>query len=155
MKIKKFFSSAAEYLDSHDNMSGMLQVARRLSEIQDACESILPRYFSVCSVLKLENGKLTIGVPNQSIAARIRQQMPYFQAELCRKGWLVDSIRLKVQLSQKRFAEIPAERKSLSPKAYDSLVELHSRLDKTKQNDRLTTVLSELIKSHQEKYGQN
>lgn len=74
MKINKLFSTATEYLDSHENMSGLLQVAQRLSEIQKACQSILPRHFSACSVFKLESGKMIIGVPNQSIAARIRQQ---------------------------------------------------------------------------------
>lgn len=86
MKINKLFSTATEYLDSHENMSGLLQVAQRLSEIQKACQSILPRHFSACSVFKLESGKMIIGVPNQSIAARIRQQIPYLQAELGKAG---------------------------------------------------------------------
>lgn len=55
---------------------------------------------------------MIISVPNQSIAARIRQQIPYLQAELNRTGWPVDSIRLKVQLAQKRFAEKPAGKKN-------------------------------------------
>lgn len=146
MKINKLFSTATEYLDSHENMSGLLQVAQRLSEIQKACQSILPRHFSACSVFKLESGKMIIGVPNQSIAARIRQQIPYLQAELGKAGWPVDSIRLKVQLAQKRFSEIPITKKTLSPKAYESLVDLYSSLEKTKQNDRLTSALSELTK---------
>lgn len=153
MKINNVFPTATEYLDSHENMSGLLQVARRLSEIERTCQDILPRHFSACSVLKLENGKMIISVPNQSIAARIRQQIPYLQAELNRAGWPVDSIRLKVQLAQKRFAEKPAARKTLSPKAYESLVDLYSSLDKTKQNDRLTFALSELIKNHRQKSG--
>lgn len=153
MKINNVFPTATEYLDSHENMSGLLQVARRLSEIERTCQGILPRHFSACSVLKLENGKMIISVPNQSIAARIRQQIPYLQAELNRAGWPVDSIRLKVQLAQKRFAEKPATRKTLSPKAYESLVDLYSSLDKTKQNDRLTFALSELIKNHRQKSG--
>lgn len=155
MKINNLFPNATEYLDSHENMSGLLQIARRLSEIQEACQSILPRHFSVCTVLKLENSKLVLGVPNQSIAARIRQQIPYLQSELCRTGWPVDSVHLKVQLAQKRFAEKPPARKTLSPKAYESLVDLYSSLDKTKQNNRLTSALSELIKTHQQKSGQD
>ena len=155
MKINKLFSTATEYLDSHENMSGLLQVAQRLSEIQKACQSILPRHFSACSVFKLESGKMIIGVPNQSIAARIRQQIPYLQAELGKAGWPVDSIRLKVQLAQKRFSEIPITKKTLSPKAYESLVDLYSSLEKTKQNDRLTSALSELINTHQQTSGQD
>ena len=154
MKINTLFPTATEYLDSHENMSGLLQTARRLSEIQQACQSILPRHFSACSVLKLENGQMIIGVPNQSIAARIRQQIPYLQTELCRTGWPVDSIRLKVQLAQKRFAEKPAARKTLSPLAFESLVDLYSSREKTKQNNRLTSALSELIRAHQQKSGQ-
>lgn len=154
MKINKVFPTATEYLDLHENMSGMLQVARRLTEIEATCQSILPRHFSACSVLKLENGKLMIGVPNQSIAARIRQQIPYLQTELGRAGWPVDSIRLRVQLVQKRFSEIPAASKTLSPRAYESLVDLYTKLDKTKQNDNLTSALGELIKTHQRKSGQ-
>ena len=154
MKINNVFPTATEYLDSHENMSGLLQVARRLSEIQKTCQLILPRHFSGCSVLKLENGNMLIGVPNQSIAARIRQQIPYLQAELGRKGWPVDSIRLKVQLAQKHFAEKSAARKNLSHKAYESRLNLYSSLEKTKQNDKLTSALSELIKNHQQKSGQ-
>ena len=154
MKINNVFPTATEYLDSHENMSGLLQVARRLSEIEKTCLSILPRHFSACSVLKLENGKMIIGVPNQSMAARLRQQMPYLQAELNRTGWPVDSIRLKVQLAQKRLVEKPAARKTLPPQAYESLVDLYSSLEKTKRNNRLTSALSELIKSHQQKSGQ-
>lgn len=153
MKPVNVFPTATEYLDSHENMSGLLQVAQRLSEIQKACQSVLSRHFSGCSVLKLENGKLLIAVPNQSIAARLRQQMPHLQAELCRRGWPVDSIRLKVQLSQKHLFEPPAAKKTLSPKAYESLVDLYSRLDRTKQNDRLTSALGELIRTHQQKSG--
>ncbi len=154
MKITNVFPTATEYLDSHENMSGLLQAARRLSEIEKTCQSILPRHFSACSVLKLENGTMIIGVPNQSIAARIRQQIPYLQAELNRTGWPVESIRLKVQLAQKRFSEKPAARKTLSNQAYESLVDLYSSLDKTKQNNRLVSALGELIKSHQRKSGQ-
>ena len=153
MKPDKLFANAAEYLDQHEKLSGLLQIALRLSEIEKKCRTILPRHFSSCSVLKLENGKMIIGVPNQSIAARMRQQLPFLQDELGRSGWPVDSIRLKVQLSLKRFAEIPVASKTLSPKAYESLVDLHSRLCKTKQNGKLMSALSELIKSHQQKSG--
>lgn len=113
MKITNVFPTATEYLDSHENMSGLLQAARRLSEIEKTCQSILPRHFSACSVLKLENGTMIIGVPNQSIAARIRQQIPYLQAELNRTGWPVESIRLKVQLAQKTFFRKTCSKKNL------------------------------------------
>lgn len=154
MKLNKLFANATEYLDKHEKMSGLLQIAQRLSEIEKRCQTILPHHFSSCSVLKLENGKMIIGVPNQSIAARIRQQIPFLQDELGRSGWPIDSIRLKVQLSQRRFSEMPAARKTLSPRAYESLVDLHSRLDKTKQNNGLTSALGELIKGHEQKSGQ-
>jgi hypothetical protein len=66
----------------------------------------------LCCVLRLEQGVLTLGVPNAALAARLRQILPRLEAGLGQRGWKVSAIRLRVQ--QEIFA---AESTACAPKA--------------------------------------
>ena len=149
MKTKDPFPTAFEYLGTHEKVANLMHVAHQLMEIQNDCLRILPAYFADCNVLKLENGTLFISLPNQAAAARLRQKIPLLQNGLSLKGWPVLSIRLKIRFSQNPFADKPAQRKKLSPKAYESFMELHEKLEKNRTNTHLSEALHQLINKRQ------
>ncbi len=149
MKIKDSFPTALDYLGTHEKVASLMQVAHQLVEIQSDCARILPAYFAGCHVLKLENGTLLIGVPNQATAARLRQKIPLLQHSLGLKGWPVHAIRLKIRFSQNPLMDKPAQKKKLSSKAYESFMELHEKLEKNHANAGLTDALHQLINKRQ------
>lgn len=148
MKTKDTFPTAIDYLGAHEKVANLIHAAHQLTKIQNECSGILPAYFSGCSVMKMENGTLFIGVPNQATAARLRQKLPLLQNSLGRKGWPVQSIRLKIRFPQNPFTDKPADGKRLSPKAYESFMELHEKLEKDHTSTYLTEALSQLISNY-------
>ena len=150
MNTKDAFPTALEYLDSHEKVANLMHVARQLMDIQSDCNCILPAWFSNCHILKLENGTLLVGVPNQAIAARLRQKIPFLQNRLGLKGWPVNTIRLKVQLLQKSFMEKSAAQKCLSPTAYKSFSELYRRFEQNDSGSPLTKALLQLISGYRQ-----
>lgn len=80
------------------NISGLLPYVTRLIELRKACEAILPEHFAFSKVLQFTDKQLTIGVPSQAAAARLRQKLPLLQASLSDNGWDIERIRIKVKL---------------------------------------------------------
>lgn len=89
---------AFEFLQSSDKMAGLLPAVRRIGQLQAHCEQLLPTLFASCRVLQIREGQLQIAVPNAALATRLRQMLPKLQEGLREKGWLIDGIRLKMQL---------------------------------------------------------
>lgn len=81
-------------------LSGILPHVTRLIELRKACEAILPEHFTYSRILQFTNGQLTLGVPNQATAARLRQKLPLLQSSLQNEGWIIEKIRVKVKLNQ-------------------------------------------------------
>ncbi len=81
-------------------ISGVLPHVTRLIELRKVCESILPDQFAHSKILQFTNGQLTIGVPSQAIAARLRQKLPLLQSSLQNQGWNIENIRVKVKLNK-------------------------------------------------------
>lgn len=89
---------AFEFLQSSDQLGGLLPAARRVGQLQAQCEQLLPTLFASCRALQIREGQLHIAVPNAALATRLRQLLPKLQSGLCENGWAVESIKLKVQL---------------------------------------------------------
>lgn len=119
--------------------------AKQLMEIGKDCNRILPAWFSNCHILKLENETLYIGVPNQAVAARIRQKIPFLQNKLEQKGWSVRTIRLKVRFLPPLPEEKPARKKQLSQKAYEAFSELYKQLKQNETSSPLTKAVHQLL----------
>lgn len=89
---------AFEFLQSSDNLAGLLPAARRIGQLQAECERLLPTLFASCRALQIREGQLQVAVPNAALATRLRQMLPKLQDGLREKGWPVEGIKLKVQL---------------------------------------------------------
>ena len=150
MNTKEAFPTALEYLDSHEKVVTLMHTAKQLMEIENACNRILPVWFSNCHILKLENGTLLVGVPNQAVAARIRQKIPFLQNRLGLKGWPVHTVRLKVSFLQNLYREKPVGKKNLSPKAYESFSKLYEQFEQNDTYSPLTRALHQLISGYRQ-----
>ncbi len=149
MKAKDKPSTAMDYLGSHGKIAALMQTARELSAIQKDCARILPAFFSGCQVMRLENGTLHIGVPNQAIATRLRQQIPVLKNRLGAKDWPVNAIQLKILLPHHQPAAAPAPHKNDLPvTAYASFLELYEKLESDGDKSPLSSSLRQLLLRH-------
>ena len=149
MKTKNQPSTAMDYLDSHGKIAALMQTAKELSAIQKDCAHILPAFFSGCQVMRLENGTLHIGVPNQAVAARLRQQIPALKNRLGTKGWPVNTIRLKILLPHHLPVAAQVFHKDDLPEAaYTSFQELYEKLESDGDNSPLFLSLRQLLLRH-------
>lgn len=153
MNKKTLFIPAAgflqEFLQKDDKLSGMLTYASRLMDIRQACEAALPAWF-IGDILQFEKGRLTIGVPSQALAARLRQKTPFLQAALQQAGWPVESIRIKVKLRNDPWQPKPAPKKTLPDVAIVELTKLSSWL-KEAGNPALAKAIDAMLARHQQK----
>ena len=138
-----------DYLGSHGKIASLMQTAQELSAIQKDCARILPAFFYGCQVMRLENGTLHIGVPNQAIAARLRQQIPVLKNGLGAKNWPVSAIRLKILLPHHPPAAPQSFRKNDMPEtAYSSFLELYGKLEADGDRSPLHQSLRQLLERH-------
>ncbi len=149
MKTKDQPSTAMDYLGSHGKIAALMQTAQELSAIQKDCAHLLPAFFAGCQVMRLEEGILHIGVPNQAVAARLRQQIPALQNRLGAKGWPVSVIRLKILLPRHRSAAVQTPYKNDLPEtAYISFLELYEKLESDGDDSPLSQSLKQLLMRH-------
>lgn len=148
MNTREAFPTALEYLDSHEKVADLMHMAKQLMEIENDCNRLLPAWFSNCHILKLENGTLLIGVPNQAVTARLRQKSPFLQEKLGQKGWPVNTIRLKIRFSPNPVTQKPAARKSLPQQAYESFSELYKQFERNETHSPLTRALHQLVSGY-------
>ncbi len=145
MKTKDGFPTVADYLGSHEKLAGLMDTVQKLSVLQTDCSDILSSCFIGCRVLKLEEGTLLVGVPNQASAARLRQKMPLLKNRLGARGWPVNAIRLKIRFPDPPPAPEAVGKKHLSPTAFASIVTLCENLEKTDSDTGLMNALHQLI----------
>lgn len=86
-----------EFLGAHDKLGALLPAAARMAQLQKDCARHLPPMFDACEVLQFAAEQLVLTVPNAALAAKLKQQLPKLQEVLCRQGWQVNAVRLKVQ----------------------------------------------------------
>lgn len=127
-------------------MGEILHTAKQYERITKACRSFMPSWFSWCSVLRLENGELTIGAPNQTLAARVRQYAVQLRSDLAEKGFPVSSIRLKVTFDRPPTdQEKPVRSRRLSQKARASFEALYTDLADGNAKPELLDALRQML----------
>ena len=127
-------------------MERLFKTAKQYAAIMDDCRKLMPMWFGRCRILRLENGVLSIGAPNQALAARVRQSTSLLLHGLKSKGWDISQIRLKVN-----FDQLPTERKPpvqtkrFSEKARASFEALYQKLEEDGDRSDLRDSLRKLL----------
>jgi hypothetical protein len=143
---RKTAFEATDFLRSSDRLSALLPTAMRIGRLQRECRLILPPMYGACEVLSLQEGALSLAVPSSAVAAKLKQQLPKLQAALQKKGWQVESVRVKIRMGGAlpvREAPQPSSLK-LPPTAVDAFAELGESLPETAANAPLIAALRKL-----------
>lgn len=129
-------------------MGRIMHTAKQYERITNVCRSFMPAWFRWCSVLRLEEGVLLIGAPNQTLAARVRQYAMQLRSGLVQKGIPVSSIRLKVTFEQPPAdQERPVRSRRLSEKARASFEALYRNLADEKADSKLLDSLRQMLEN--------
>jgi hypothetical protein len=147
----KTSQGVADFLRSNDKLATLLPSVTRLVALQQDCKTILPALFETCSVLRYEAGDLVLSTPNAALAAKLKQQLPKLQDALLQRGWQVNGIRLKVQVSKISEKKVHEKQLVLPPQALSALASLNESLDNSPQNDALKSALNTLLNRHRKK----
>ena len=124
------FSTPADYLSGQSHMEQLFKTAEQYAAIKEDCRKLMPMWFGRCRILRLENGVLSIGAPNQALAARVRQGSSLLLHGLKSRGWEINQIRLKVSFDQTLVErKPPVHAKRLSEKARASFEALYQKLE--------------------------
>lgn len=143
---QKPVKGAAEFLRSHDKLAALLPAAARMASLQKDCATVLPAMFAQCGILQFDAGLLVLGVPNTAIAARLKQQLPKLQDQLQHRGWQVNAIRLKVQVTQSIDKSRISVKNPLSEQALSAFDTLQRELEDTPRNQTLKDALARLLR---------
>jgi len=138
----------AEFLGAHDKLGSLLPAARRMAQLQKDCRRNLPRMFETCEVLQFASEQLVLTVLNAALAAKLKQQLPKLQENLCRLGWQVNAVRLKVQAGRPAEKPAPAKQLTLSTQALPALAALDSELEDTPRNAALKAAIETMLRRH-------
>ena len=146
---KQAAKGAADFLRAHDKMASILPTVTRLAALQADCAAIFPTMFNSCTVLSYESEQLVLAIPNAAIASKLKQQLPKLQDTLCKRGWQVIAIRLKVQVSQEIIKKETLKQLQLPTRAVSALASLGQELEDTPQNKTLKAALEAMVRRHQ------
>ena len=141
-------SVISDVLRLDNTLSKLLPTAESIIDLQKKCLEALPHHFSACQVLSLQEKTLFISAPNQSLATRLRQKLPFLQEMLIQAGWHIVNIRIKVRLPSAEKMPPVQEKKPLPHKALEALVLLRNKLEKNKLNEALISALDTLVNRH-------
>ncbi len=144
----KTAKGAAEFLRSHDKMAALLPSINRMAALQKDCAAALPAMFIHCAVLQFEADQLVLSIPNAALAARLKQQLPKLQDELLQRGWQVNSIRLKVQVSKTLVKSTASTQLVLPSQALSAFAELSTSLEDSPRNQALKTAVALMMQRH-------
>jgi hypothetical protein len=140
-------TGAVDFLRVHDRMSTILPTITRLAALQKDCATLLPTLFENCSVLHVENGQLTLATPNAALASRLKQQLPKLQDGLLQRGWQVNAIRIKVQVTRPPEQAPEFIQRSLSEQALTSFSTLAETIEDSPRNQALKSAIAALMKN--------
>lgn len=132
---------ATDFLRQNDRIASLLPTALRMGNLQRDCAAALPAMFAACDVLSFQDSALVLAVPSSAFAARLKQQLPKLQAALQQRGWQVESVRLKVQVTRATPPEQQMRNLELPPAAVTAFEELGDALPDTPQNAGLIAAL--------------
>jgi hypothetical protein len=140
-KNRKTSLEVTAFLRRNEKMAGLLPTAMRMASLQSDCAGALPQMFANCDVLSYEDAQLVLATPSSAVAAKLKQQLPKLQLALHKKGWKIDAIRLKVQVTRS-IAPVVHTRQLVMPQmAINAFEELGETLAPTSQNATLIAAL--------------
>ena len=143
-KTRQTSHVATDFLRANDRMASLLPAANRMARLQADCAAALPAIFNNCDVLSFQEGVLTMAVPSSALAARLKQNLPKLQATLLQRGWQVESMRIKVQVTRALPDKPQMRNLELPPTAVQAFEELAESLPDNKQNRDLVAALRAL-----------
>ena len=139
---------AADFLRAHDKMAAILPAVTRMAALQKDCAATLPAMFNACAVLQFESDQLVLSTPNAALAAKLKQQLPKLQDKLLKRGWQVNAIRLKVQVTQSLEKAAIPKHLALPEQAVSALAALAGTLEDSPRNAALRTAISAMVRRH-------
>lgn len=139
---------AADFLRTHDKLAALLPAVTRMAALQKDCAAALPAMFDACAVLQFESNQLVLAIPNAALATKLKQQLPKLQDCLLKRGWQVNAIRLKVQVSNLIEKTVLAKQISLPMQAISALADLDQGLENSPRNEALKMAISVMLKRH-------
>lgn len=135
---------ATDFLRANERLAALLPAAMRMGRLQSDCAAALPAMFEHCDVISFSDGALVLAVPSSALAARLKQQLLKVQATLQQRGWQVDSIKLKVQVTRALAPEPLLRKLELPPLAVDAFEQLGESLEQSPQNEKLIAAIRSL-----------
>lgn len=139
---------AADFLQADHKISALLPTAMRMAALQKDCAEVLPAMFDACAVLQFEAGQLVLSTPNAALAARLKQQLPKLQSALSQRGWQVNAVRLKVQVTASLEKPVRPKQAILPARAVSALSTLENTLERSPRNAGLLAALDRLVSRH-------
>lgn len=140
-KNRKTSFEVTDFLRRNDKMAGLLPAAMRMASLQSDCAAALPAMFAMCDVLSFEQAKLVLATPSSAVAAKLKQQLPKLQTSLHKKGWQVEDIKLKVQVTRSIPPVVHTRQLVLPDRAKNAFEELGEALAPTEQNATLIAAI--------------
>lgn len=153
-KLRRTSIEATDFLRRNDRLAALLPTATRMASLQKEVRMILPPMYANCEALSVQEGVLTLAVPSSAVAAKLKQQAPKLQAALQKKGWQVDSVRIKIQVGRALPAEPEGLKPSsleLPPTAVQAFEELGDALPESPQNAQLIAAIRRLAERRKAK----
>ena len=144
---------ATDFLRSNERLAGLLPSAMRIGKLQRDVRLVLPPMYGGCDVLSFQDGALTLAVPSSAVAAKLKQQLPKLQAGLQKKGWQVETLRIKIRMG----GAVPVREEpkpsslQLPPTAVQAFEELGHSLPETAQNASLIRAIQRLAERRKQK----
>jgi len=132
---------ATDFLRRNDKMAALLPAVMRMACLQKDCADALPPMFGQCDVLSFEDAQLVLAVPSSAMAAKLKQQLPKLQFALHKRGWQINGIKLKVQVTRSIEPVVHTRTLVLPETAVDAFDTLGDTLAPTAQNASLIAAL--------------
>ncbi|HEX8610421.1 MAG TPA: DciA family protein [Telluria sp.] len=136
-KTRRTSIVATDFLKRNDKMAALLPTAMRMASLQSDCAKALPPMFGNCDVLSFEDARLVLATPSSAVAAKLKQQLPKLQGALQKRGWHIDEIKLKVQVTRSIAPVVHTHQLILPSTALSAFEALGDALPKTKANATL------------------
>jgi hypothetical protein len=140
-KNRKTSFEATDFLRRNDRLAALLPTAMRMASLQKDCADALPAMFNNCDILSFQDAQLVLAVPNSAMASKLKQQVPKLQLSLHKKGWQVDAIKLKVQVTRSIAPVVHTRQLVLPQTAVNAFDQLGDTLAPTPQNATLIAAL--------------
>ena len=132
---------ATAFLGANARMASLLPAAMRMGRLQKDCADALPPMFENCDVLSFEDAQLVLAVPSSAMAAKLKQQMPKLQAALMKRGWQINNIKLKVQVTRSIAPVVHTRQLDFPETAVNAFAELGEALADTPANAKLIAAI--------------